>query len=317
MVAAPVVVDGRTWGVLAAIWADREPPPDDTEERMARFAELLDTAIANADSRDQLTASRARVLAAGDDARRRVVRDLHDGAQQRLVHTIITLKLAQQALHEDRSDAETLVAEALGTAERATAEVRELAHGILPSVLTHGGLRAGVDAFVSRLDLPVDVDVSSERLPPDIEASAYFIVAEALTNVVKHARATRATVRAAVDDGVLTLEVRDDGVGGANPEGHGLVGIADRVDALGGRLRIESPDGDGNGAGRPAAVVDSVTPERARLVPPRVPNRRARQLRPRRLGTFRSGRFANAAAVRRSCIGSLLSRRARRPSPWA
>ena len=244
-VGAPVVVDGRTWGVLAAIWADRGPPPDDTEERMAGFAELLDTAIANADSRDQLTASRARVLAAGDDARRRVVRDLHDGAQQRLVHTIVTLKLAQRALATNRGDAEALVAEALGTAERATAEVRELAHGILPSVLTHGGLRAGVDALVSRLDLPVDVDVSSERLPPDIEASAYFIVAEALTNVVKHARATRATVRAAVDDGVLTLEVRDDGVGGADPDGHGLMGIADRVDALGGRLRIESTDGDG------------------------------------------------------------------------
>jgi PAS domain S-box-containing protein len=245
VVGAPVVVDGRTWGVLAAIWTDRGPPPDDTEERMARFAELLDTAIANADSRDQLTASRARVLAAGDEARRRVVRDLHDGAQQRLVHTIITLKLAQRGLREDRSNAEALVAEALGTAERATAEVRELAHGILPSVLTHAGLRAGVNAFASRLDLPVDLDVLSERLPPDMEASAYFVVAEALTNVVKHARATRATVRAAADDGVLTLEVRDDGVGGANPEGHGLMGIADRVDALGGRLRIESADGDG------------------------------------------------------------------------
>ena len=105
----PVIVDGRTWGVLAATWTDREPPPDDTEERMAGFAELLDTAIANADSRDQLTASRARVLAAGDDARRRVVRDLHDGAQQRLVHTIVTLKLAQQALHEDRGDTEPLL----------------------------------------------------------------------------------------------------------------------------------------------------------------------------------------------------------------
>jgi PAS domain S-box-containing protein len=242
---APVIVDGRKWGVLVAIWAERGPPPDDTEERMASFAELLDTAIANADSRDQLTASRARVLAAGDDARRRVVRDLHDGAQQRLVHTIVTLKLAQRSVHENRSDADVLLAEALGTAERATAEVRELAHGILPSVLTHGGLRAGVDAFVSRLDLPVDLDVSSERLPPDIEASAYFIVAEALTNVVKHARATRATVWAAVDDGALALEVRDDGVGGANPDGHGLMGIADRVEALGGRLRIESTDGDG------------------------------------------------------------------------
>ena len=245
VVAAPVVVDGSTWGALVAIWDDREPPPEQTEEWMARFAELLDTAIANADSRDQLAASRARVLAAGDDARRWVVRDLHDGAQQRLVQTVITLKLAQQALGEDRSNAETLLAEALGTAERATAEVRDLAHGILPAVLTRGGLRAGIDAFVSRLDIPVDVDVLPERLHPDIEASAYFIVAEALTNVVKHAQATRATLKAAVDDGTLALEVRDDGIGGADPEGHGLVGIADRVDALGGSLRVESPDGGG------------------------------------------------------------------------
>jgi signal transduction histidine kinase len=129
VVAAPVVVDARIWGTLAAIWSDREPPPDDTEERMARFAELLATAIANADSRDQLTASRARVPAAGDDARRRVVRDLHDRVQQRLVHTIITLKLAQRVLLEDPNDAETLVAQALGNAEQATAEVRELANG--------------------------------------------------------------------------------------------------------------------------------------------------------------------------------------------
>ena len=121
----------------------------------------------------------------------------------------------------------------------------ELAHGILPSVLTHGGLRAGIDAFASRLDLVVDLDVSSERMPPDVEASAYFIVAEALTNVVKHARATRAAVRAAQDNGVLILEVRDDGVGGADRGGHGLVGIADRVHALGGRLRVDSPEGDG------------------------------------------------------------------------
>ncbi|HEX5622763.1 MAG TPA: GAF domain-containing protein [Solirubrobacteraceae bacterium] len=244
-VGAPVIVDGRTWGVLAAVWTDREPPPDDTGQRMAGFAELLDTAIAKADSRDQLTASRARLLAAGDDARRRVVRDLHDGAQQRLVHTIVTLKLAQQALHENRGDIEPLLADALRTAELATHEVRELAHGILPSVLTHGGLRDGVDAFVSRLDLPVDFEVLSERLPPDIEASAYFIIAEALTNVVKHARATRATVRAAADNGVLALEVRDDGIGGAQPDGHGLMGIADRIETLGGRLRIESADGDG------------------------------------------------------------------------
>jgi PAS domain S-box-containing protein len=244
-VGAPIVVDGRTWGVLAATWDDRPPPPDEAEERMARFAELLDTAIANADSRDQLTASRARVLAAGDDARRRVVRDLHDGAQQRLVQTIIALKLAQRARREDGDKAMTLLAEALVAAERATSELRELAHGILPSLLTNRGLRAAVEAFVARTNLPVDVDMSSERLPPDIEASAYFIVAEALTNVVKHAGATQATVSAAIEDDVLVLEVRDDGGGGADLDGHGLRGMADRVDALGGVLRIDSPEGHG------------------------------------------------------------------------
>jgi PAS domain S-box-containing protein len=238
-VGAPVVVDGRTWGVLAAIWADRGPPPEDMEARMSEFARLLDTAIANADGRDQLTASRARVLAAGDEARRRVVRDLHDGAQQRLVQTIVTLKLARQ----DPVNADELTAEALETAERAMVELRELAHGILPAVLTRGGLRAGVAAFVARLTLPVEVDVMSDRLPADIEASAYFIVAEALTNVVKHAGATKATVHVAVEDGVLAIEVRDDGIGGANPEGHGLVGIADRVAAHGGGLWIESGNG--------------------------------------------------------------------------
>jgi PAS domain S-box-containing protein len=247
IVAAPLVVDGRTWGMLAATWTDGEPPPADTEERMARFAELLDTAIANADSHDQLTASRARVLAAGDEARRRVVRDLHDGAQQRLVHTIVTLKLARRSLREGGEDVDALLAEALGNAERATDELRELAHGILPTTLTRDGLRAAVEAIVPRVGVRVDLDLDldDDRLPSDLEATAYFIVAEALTNVAKHARATRATVRAAADDGELALEVRDDGIGGADPSGHGLLGVADRVDALGGRLRIASPEGDG------------------------------------------------------------------------
>jgi signal transduction histidine kinase len=156
------------------------------------------------------------------------------------VHTTVTLKLARRALQEDPASAEALMDEALQHTERATVELRELAHGILPSVLTRGGLRMGVEAFVSRLDLPVVVDVPRERLPPDIEASAYFIIAEALTNVVKHAQATRAEVTARVNDGLLAIQVRDDGVGGADPRGHGLVGINDRIDALGGRLRIES-----------------------------------------------------------------------------
>jgi signal transduction histidine kinase len=244
-VAAPIVVDGRLWGVTIANWQGEESPPADTEERMAQFAELLDTAVANADSRDKLTASRARLVTAGDDARRRVVRDLHDGAQQRLVHTIVTLKLAQRALRQNDAEAEPLVGEALAEAERGNEELRELAHGLLPAVLTRGGLRAALDTVVARLDLPVHLDVPAERFPREIEASAYFIVAEALTNVVKHSHAGRAEVMASVQDGMLHVDVRDDGIGGADPGGHGLVGLSDRATALGGRLKVESPAGGG------------------------------------------------------------------------
>jgi PAS domain S-box-containing protein len=244
-VGAPIVVEGALWGVMTASWTGEDLPPSDAEERLAEFAELVDTAIANADSRDQLMASRARVLTAGDEARRRVVRDLHDGAQQRLVHTIVTLKLAQRALTDDGQQVEALLSEALAEAEQGNAELRELVHGILPSVLTRGGLRAAVESLVARLHLLVEVDVTSRRLASEVEASAYFIVAEALTNVVKHAQATCAEVTAAVDNGTLRVTVRDDGTGGADPEGHGLQGIGDRVAALGGRLRIDSSRGAG------------------------------------------------------------------------
>jgi GAF domain-containing protein len=244
-VGAPITVDGGLWGVVVAAWDGEEPPPAGTEQRMAQFAELLDTAIANADSRDQLTASRTRLLTAGDEARRRVVRDLHDGAQQRLVHTIVTLKLAQRALQQRDGTAESLIAEALEQAQQGNVELRDLARGMLPTVLTRGGLRPAVDAMVMRLGLPVQVRVPGERFPAEIEASAYFIVAEALTNVVKHAHARRAEVQASVNDGLLHIAVRDDGIGDADPDGHGLVAMADRVTALGGRLEIQSPAGGG------------------------------------------------------------------------
>jgi PAS domain S-box-containing protein len=244
-VGAPIVIDGRLWGVIIASWGRDKSPPGDTEERMVKFAQLLETAIANADSRDQLISSRVRLLTAGDAARRQVVRDLHDGAQQRLVQTILTLKLAQRAFRDGDGGAESLLGEALGQAEQGNRELRELAHGILPGVLTHGGLRAGVAAVVGRLDLPVRVDVVAERLPAEIEASAYFIVTEALTNVVKHSHAGRAEVTASLEDGTLRIEVRDDGAGGADPAGHGLVGMRDRVMTLGGRLEIESPTAGG------------------------------------------------------------------------
>jgi signal transduction histidine kinase len=192
-------------------------------------------------SREEVAASRARIVAATDDERRRVVRDLHDGAQQRLVHTIITLKLARRAFQSEEADAPALVTEALGHAEQATAELRELAHGILPAVLTQGGLRAGVDALASRMPVPVHTDVSVGRLPAAVEATAYFVVAEMLTNVAKHARARRVAVTARVEDGTLRVQVRDDGIGGARPDRSGLIGLADRLAALDGRLRVESP----------------------------------------------------------------------------
>jgi signal transduction histidine kinase len=158
-----------------------------------------------------------------------------------LVHAIVTLKLARPALEHDGHGAAVLVNEALGHAQKANDELRELAHGILPAVLTHGGLDAGVRALASRMSIPVEIDVAVGRLPAEVEATAYFVVAEALTNVAKHARARHAAVSAELDSRSLRLTVRDDGVGGAQANGSGLVGLADRLAVLDGSLRVESP----------------------------------------------------------------------------
>jgi signal transduction histidine kinase len=243
-VGGPINVGGRVWGVIAAsTWSD-EPFPAGTESQIGQFTELIATAISNAQANAELVASRTRILAAADDARRRLARDLHDGAQQRIVHTIILLKLAQRELAEDHPSAGA-VAEALTQAEQSNEDLRELAHGVLPSVLTHGGLRAGVDSLVSRVSIPVDVQVPDERLPAGIEASAYFVVAEALTNVVKHSQAQRAEVTAHVEAGTLRVGIRDDGVGGARRAGTGLIGLGDRLSAIGGELSVHSPPGGG------------------------------------------------------------------------
>ena len=246
-VGTPIVVGDRVWGVIVVGSRQPAPLPASTEAHLASFTELVATAIANAEARTEVAASRARIVAATDQERRRVVRDLHDGAQQRLVHTIITLKLAQRAVHNEERNVPALLAEALDHAEQATVELRELVHGILPTALTHGGLRAGVEALASRMPVPVtvEIDVSVGRLPAAVEATAYFVVAEALTNVAKHARAGHAMVTARIEDGTFAVQVRDDGVGGARPEGSGLVGLADRLAVLDGRLRLESPVGGG------------------------------------------------------------------------
>ena len=219
--------------------------PADAESRIAQFTALVATAISNVQARSDLAASRARIVAAADDERRRVVRDLHDGAQARLVHTILTLKLARRELERDGQDAVALVDESLTHAEIANEEVRELAHGILPSVLTDRGLDEAARSIATRTPIPVQIGIPVGRLPRVVEATAYFVVAEALTNVAKHAQAQRATVRARLEDGTLQLEVRDDGVGGAQADGTGLVGLSDRLTALDGSLRVESPPGGG------------------------------------------------------------------------
>jgi signal transduction histidine kinase len=245
-VGCPIIVEGRLWGVIAASSKADDPFPPGTESQISEFTELVATAIANAEGRAELIASRARVIVAADDARRRIERDLHDGAQQRLVHAVITLKLALKALREGDTEAEALVSEALDHSERATSELRELAHGILPSVLTRGGLRAGVESCASRISLPVAVEVSRDRFSPAIEATAYFVVSEALTNAAKHSGAARAEVRTHAEGGLLRIEIRDNGVGGAKLDaGSGLLGLRDRVAALDGSLRVESPPGRG------------------------------------------------------------------------
>ena len=243
-IGAPVVVEGTCWGAITVGSSHTYSLPAATESRLTQFAELVGTAIANIEARTDLAASRTRIVTASDAERRRVVRDLHDGAQQRLVHTIITLKLARQAL-EKGNDGLELVSEALEQAEMGTEELRELSHGILPSVLTHGGLRAGVEALATRMPLPVEVEVAVGRLAPTVEATAYFVVAEALTNIAKHADASRVEVGARLDNSTLQLEVNDDGVGGARSDGSGLLGLGDRLAAHEGRLRVESPAGGG------------------------------------------------------------------------
>jgi PAS domain S-box-containing protein len=239
--AEPIVVEGRPWGLMVAVWTQRQPVSAGAEARMAQFTELMATAIANGEARTEVAASRARVVAAADEERRRVVRDLHDGAQQGLVNTVITLKLAHLAIQNGDDGARALVTEALDHAQRATSELRELAHGILPAALTRGGLRSGVEALTARMSIPVETAVPEDRLSAAVEATAYFVVAEALTNVAKHARAAHVAVTASVTDGALVVQVRDDGIGGARADGTGLLGLRDRLAAVDGRLGVESP----------------------------------------------------------------------------
>jgi signal transduction histidine kinase len=244
-VSAPITVEGRVWGALTA-GCPGSPLPAGTEGRLAQFAELVAAAIANTQSRAELTASRARVVASADEARRRLARDVHDGAQRRLVHALIAVKQARATLSENDTPAAELVEKTLRQTQGAYDELRELAHGILPAALEQGGLATAVEALVADIALAVQTDVIGSRLPETVETTAYFLVAEALTNAVKHADASQVRVRAVPAGRWLTVEVSDDGRGGARPDqGSGLVGLCDRVQAAGGTISVTSPRGAG------------------------------------------------------------------------
>ena len=246
-VGAPVTVAGRTWGGIIASSGRPHAFADRAESRLADFAELVTASLANVDAREQLAASRARIVEAGDEERRRLGRDLHDGAQQELVGAVISLKLAQRRLAQDPDEANALMTEALEHVESGIRDLRELAAGIHPSVLTDRGLSAALEGLATRSLIPVQLgQLPPGRLPAPVETSAYFVVAEALTNATKHARCSLVQVGVRVENGSAIVEVHDDGIGGADPSaGSGLRGLADRVCALGGRLEIESPAGEG------------------------------------------------------------------------
>ena len=239
-------MSGRLWG---AVMVTSELPsafPAGTEERIGSFAELVTAALANADAREQLAASRARIVEAADAARRRIERDLHDGAQQRLVTMALSLRVLESSLEPDSAASRELTV-VRAELDAALKELRELARGIHPSILTDHGLEPALASLAARSAVPVELDLDScGTLPLTVQTTAYFVVAEALTNTAKHAHSDRAEVRVAVGGEHATVEVRDHGGGGVDPaRGSGLSGLADRVSALGGTLEIHSPVGAG------------------------------------------------------------------------
>jgi signal transduction histidine kinase len=246
-VGAPIIVTGALWGAVTALSPLDRPLPEDTEARMVEFTDLVGTAIANAQARADLVASRARVVTAADETRRRIERDLHDGIQQRLVALALKLRLVEPNVPAESPELrEQLAALDAGLLE-AVEELRELSRGIHPAVLSKGGLGPALRSLSRRCAVPIELDVRVEnRLPEPIEGAAYYVAAEALTNAAKHADASVVELSAAVTDGHLLLIVRDDGTGGADLSGgSGLIGLTDRVEAVGGTLNVVSPRGQG------------------------------------------------------------------------
>src|SRR6478672_410426 len=248
-VGAPITVKSLPWGLIVIASTAEEPPPWETEARLSDFTELVAIAIANADAQAELTASRARIVAAGDQARLRFERDLHDGTQQRLVSLVLELRMAQAAVPPELTEFGAQLDRAVTSANDLLDELREITRGIHPAILTKGGLDAALRALAQRCPSPVRLDLRVPGpLPQYLEASAYHVVAEALTNVAKHSRASIVNVTVVTDtaSGVLHVTVSDDGVGGAHfDRGTGLVGIKDRAEAMGGGMFLDSPVGAG------------------------------------------------------------------------
>jgi signal transduction histidine kinase len=245
--AGPILLGGRLWGALSATWPDPALMPLGAEDRVAAFAELVAHAVENAETREELAASRARLVEAADEARRRIERDLHDGAQQRLVAAALELTLLEQRLDRDPAAARSVLVRAREHLDHGLGELRDLARGIHPAVLTERGLEAAVVALVQRAPVPVDLEIEvRERLDAGIEAAAYFVISEALTNVAKYAEAETVSVDVRSAGGSLLLTIADDGIGGADlGRGSGLRGLVDRVQAVGGTLDVRSPPGRG------------------------------------------------------------------------
>ena len=241
-VAAPVTVEGNLWGALAAATRSPEPLPEDLEERLSDFADLVAQRLANAEAHEQLAASRARIVEVGDAERRRLERNLHDGAQQRLVSLALDLRMVDVLLEKDPAAARERLAAAQDQLSEGLAELRELARGIHPAILTDRGLRAALEGLLARAPVPVELtEIPQERLAAPVEAAAYYVVAEAITNVAKYAQASNVTVSIRRSNGHATVVVADDGVGGADPAlGTGLRGLADRLEALDGHLEVAS-----------------------------------------------------------------------------
>src|SRR3954471_24899195 len=242
--AAPIVVLGALWGAVAI--GSEDPLPPETENRLGAFCEMVSLAVASAQAREDLIASRARLVLVGDEQRRRLERNLHDGAQQSLVSVALKLRLARARVQQDPDAATLLLEDAMRELDTGLEELREIARGIHPAILSERGLRPALEALTERLLLPVELDIPDQRMPNHSEATAYYIVSEALTNVARHAAATSAHVSVRREGGMLRCEVSDDGRGGADPNsGTGLLGLRDRAEAAGGTLSVVSPPGRG------------------------------------------------------------------------